>query len=342
MLRASFAPLCFAMFLAAGCAAPTAESAEDPAVDESALSGSTIQVLGSIAPGDSLSAEYSGTPRYRAYSFTAAAGDKVTFKVTSSTGGDALAYILRKNFATIARNDNASGTTKDAEVTAKIATGGTYYVAVRNAARGPATFTVSFDAPPAATSDSPGPACTGGLTSAGLASLFANKPTAGTSMIALGGYTAKIYTRDCSSTAGGCSPWSENPAATVPPSVRYDILVPPPFYRAGDTFGRSGAQGIDLVLRSRVETVDSGVAGFPCYHTLVGTAAEAKPGASTVAMGIRIQSTCSNDGSASIPFDTTVTDTCMKAVKIVDTQRSDFGGGAYVAKQLAVVIDARY
>jgi hypothetical protein len=79
--------------------------------------------------------------------------------------------------------------------------------------------------------------------------------------------------------------------------------------------------------------------GRPLFTSL---ARNATPGASTVATDLHVYSTCSNDGSATIAFDTTVTDACMKAVKIADTQRSDFGGGAYVAKQLAVVIDARY
>lgn len=331
----------------AGCAAAGAEPEGDVAVDEAALSGSLIQVLGTIAPGDSVSVPYTGTPKYRAYSFTADAGDKVTFKVASESGGDAFAYILGSTFATIAKNDNASATTKDAEVTAKLTKGGTYYVALRNVVRAPTTFTLSFVGTPPAVSDSPGAACAGALTGAGLAKLFSTKAAAGSgyaaSAIALGGYTAKVYTRDCSSTAGGCSAWSENANATAPASAQNDILVPSLNFRAGYVVGASGGGGIGLSLRSNeVQSVDSGVPGYPCYHSLVGVARNATPGASTVAMDLQVHSTCSNDGSATIAFDTTVTDTCMKAVKVMDTQRSDFGGGAYVAKQLAVVIDARY
>ncbi|HSO39912.1 MAG TPA: PPC domain-containing protein, partial [Labilithrix sp.] len=330
-----------------GCAADSAEPEDDVAVDEAALSSSLIQVLGTIAPGGSVSVPYTATPKYRAYSFTAAAGDKVTFKVTSESGGDAFAYILGSTFATIASNDNASATTKDAEVTATIKKSGTYYVALRNVVRAPTTFTLSFAGRPPAVSDSPGPACDGTLTSAGLAKLFSTKPAAGSgsaaSAIALGSYTAKVYTRDCSSTAGGCSAWSENANATAPASAQNDILVPSLKFRAGYVVGSSGGGGIGLRLRSNVvESVDSGVPGYPCYHSLVGAADIATPSASKVAMGLQVHSTCSNDGSATVAFDTTVTDACMKAVKIMDTQRSDFGGGAYVAKQLAVVIDARY
>jgi plastocyanin len=332
----------------AGCAADGAGPDEEVAVDDAALSSSQIQVLGAIAPGEAISVPYTATPKYRAYSFKASAGDSVTFKVTSASGGDAFAYILGSTFATVAKNDDASATTKDAEVTAKIKKTGTYYVALRNVVRAPTTFTLAFAGPPpAAVADSPGPACEGALTSAGLARLFSTKPSAGSgyaaSAIALGAYTARIYTRDCSSTAGGCSPWSESPNATAPASAWNDILVPNLDFRAGRLVGAVGGEGIRLSLQSNVvESVDSGVAGYPCHHTLVGSARTATPAASTVAMDVQVQSTCSNDGSATIAFDTTVTDACMKAVKITDTQRSDFGGGAYVAKQLAVVIDARY
>ena len=347
-VRALFASLFVLTTIAggAGCAADSAEPDEDVAVDEAALSSSLIQVLGTIAPGDSVSVPYTATPKYRAYSFTAAAGDNVTFRVASESGGDALAYILGSTFATIAKNDNASATTKDAEVTATIKKGGTYYVALRNVVRAPTTFTLSFAGPPPAASDSPGPACDGALTSAGLAKLFSTKPAAGSgsaSAIALGGYTARVYTRDCSSAAGGCSVWSENASATAPASAQNDILVPSLNFRAGYVVGASGGGGIGLSLRSNeVQSVYSGVPGYPCYHSLVGAARNATPGASTVAMDLQVRSTCSNDGSATVAFETTVTDACMKAVKIMDLQRSDFGGGAYVAKQLAVVIDARY
>jgi hypothetical protein len=136
---------------------------------DSALSAALIQNLGSISRGQTLSAGYTSTSKYRSYSFTAAAGDVVDFWVRSSNGGAAYAYILRSTFSTVTSNHDAPGT-KDAHVQATIATAGTYYLVFRDEALHDATFTVEFNKPAVAVdAGTDAPACRSGVAGCGQA-----------------------------------------------------------------------------------------------------------------------------------------------------------------------------
>jgi hypothetical protein len=198
---------------------------------DSALSASLIQNLGSIARGQTLTASYTSSPKYRSYSFTAAAGDVVDFWVRSSNGGDAYAYILRSSFSTVTSNHDAPGT-KDAHVTAKIATAGTYYLVFRDEALHDATFTVEFNKPavavdagapdaPAASPDDPFDpnSCTGPLLTNPV-SMFAP----GATTAPLGRYKLIYRDRSCTELTG-CTPWTPNvEASTVLQTGKYALL----------------------------------------------------------------------------------------------------------------------
>ncbi|NOU34444.1 MAG: hypothetical protein HOO96_41655 [Polyangiaceae bacterium] len=197
--------LLLSLFAATGC---TAETGTDELVeDESDLSASRIQQLGSIAPGETKTASYTSSPLYRSFAFTAKKGTTVDFWVRSSTG-DAVAYILRSSLSTLVRNDDADATTRDAHVKAKITADGTYYLVLKEAKSKAATFSVTFapltpvdPPPPPATSDPfDAASCTGAPLD------FVSKFAPGATEAVLGNYQIVLRKRQCNSTTG-CTPW---------------------------------------------------------------------------------------------------------------------------------------
>jgi hypothetical protein len=121
---------------------------EEPATasDEAALGGLLpSEIVGTIGPNDTSGLiHYVGTPHYRALSFTGDAGDAVDAWVRS-TNGDAVAWLLTSSFKSIAWNDNASPSTKDAHLHAVLSGPGTYYVVFRERDYTSADFRVSLD-----------------------------------------------------------------------------------------------------------------------------------------------------------------------------------------------------
>lgn len=69
-------------------------------------------------------------PAYRALRFQARAGDRLTAEVHTPNGADTLAYILRDDFATLARNDDVEGS-PGSRVAFRASRTGTYYLAFR-------------------------------------------------------------------------------------------------------------------------------------------------------------------------------------------------------------------
>jgi hypothetical protein len=115
-------------------------------------------VVGSIVPGTSSAPiRYSATPKYRALSFTANAGDRLDAWVRS-TDGDAVAWITDATFKSLATNDDASATTHDAHVLATIEKTGLQYLVFRERDFEPATFTASL-ARAADSAPTPGTSC---------------------------------------------------------------------------------------------------------------------------------------------------------------------------------------
>jgi hypothetical protein len=126
---------------------------EVTAKGKSALSGprqktvTSAMILGSLEyPQSTDTAAYTGSPEFVAFKFGANAGDRVDIWVRSADGGDAMAWILDDNFATLASNDDASHSTLDSHVkwTAKAGETFTHYLVIRDYWESPATFTVSF------------------------------------------------------------------------------------------------------------------------------------------------------------------------------------------------------
>jgi hypothetical protein len=206
-----------ALVASAGCAVDT--SNEDgtlaPESSESDLSASRIQQLGTITSGTTKTASYTSSPLYRAYAFTAKKGDSVDIWVRSSNG-DAVAYLLRSNNASIVRSDNASAATQDAHITATIAADGTYFIAFKEAKGKNADFTVSFTSTPASSGNDAGADSGGGgapsndafdpASCSGAPLDFVSKFAPGASEAVLSAYQIVLRKRQCNSVTG-CSPW---------------------------------------------------------------------------------------------------------------------------------------
>ncbi|HRG98617.1 MAG TPA: PPC domain-containing protein [Polyangiaceae bacterium] len=212
------------------CAFEGAAEEEESADVESDLTASRVHVLGAITPGQTLTAAYTSTPKYWAYSFTAQKGDVVDFWVRSPSGGDPYAYILGPSFATLKSNGNASKSTKDAHVKATLAAAGTYYVAFRDTAFANATLSVEFtgpaappvDAGPAPDAAPPAPALP---TCTGTPRFPTTGPLNATSVVRVS------YERDCDS-FGVCTPWTKRDERGVGASTNYGITSVDPTRRA--------------------------------------------------------------------------------------------------------------
>jgi hypothetical protein len=121
------------------------------------------------------------------------------------------------------------------------------------------------------------------------------------------------------------------------------ILVPSENFRAGYVLWDVSEGYLRLLFRSdTVMRVDSGVGNYPCYHTVVGYGNGSAPEDSMITMSVTQRSTCSNDTGSDVKFDTVVADSCMKAVKIAEIERTQLSSGAITTTELAVVFDARY
>jgi hypothetical protein len=134
------APLVLAL---AAVACGTGSSETGGEASDSDLSAASILDLGTIAPGETKTVDYTSSPTYRAFSFAATKDQNVDFWVRAS-GADPVAYILSPSRATIVRNDDADGTTTDARVTTKVSADGTYFIAFKELKRRPATISVAF------------------------------------------------------------------------------------------------------------------------------------------------------------------------------------------------------
>lgn len=205
-----------ALLASTGCAADTTASGEDDGLasesSESDLSASRIQQLGAITSGTTKTASYTSSPLYRAYSFTAKKGDSVDLWVRSANG-DAVAWLLRESNASITKNDDATGSTHDAHIAAKIPSDGRYFIAFKEAKGKSADFTVSFASTPASSGADAGgggapsndafdPASCSGGAPLDLVSKFAP----GASEAVLAPYQIVLRKRQCNSVTG-CSPW---------------------------------------------------------------------------------------------------------------------------------------
>ena len=191
----------------AGCAVDTSED-DDSLSSESDLSATRIQQLGTIASGATKTVSYTSSPLYRAYAFTAKKGDSVDIWVRSSSG-DAIAYLLRSSYSTVARNDDASGATHDAHLSATIKSDGQYFIAFKEAKGKNADFTVSFTSTSASSANDAGPATNDAFDPASCSGApldFVSKFRPGATEAVLSDYQIVLRKRQCNSVTG-CSPW---------------------------------------------------------------------------------------------------------------------------------------
>ena len=142
-LRKSILTLLLAVALPSSLVACAGADEEAVESDDFDLSASAIQVVGTISKGETKTVRYTKSPKYRAYRFTAAAGEKVDAWVRS-VNGDARAYILRSDFGTLATNNDADDSTTDAHLVRTIRTAGTYYLAFKENKAKDADFTVTM------------------------------------------------------------------------------------------------------------------------------------------------------------------------------------------------------
>ena len=136
-----------------------AEEAKTPVTDDfSQLTGldeksdafsSQMKTLGTLTYGQtSASKLYTKSPKYRAYRFDGAVGDKVDVWVRSNDG-DAVAWLVDKSFHVIASNDDADGTTFDSHLVATLpaSSSTTHWIIYREYAKANAHFTVELGGP---------------------------------------------------------------------------------------------------------------------------------------------------------------------------------------------------
>ena len=138
----------------AGCS-NAGPSKEDVASSESDLTSPGY--LGQIASGQTKTTSYSNPPRYRAYGFSASAGDKITADVRS-IDGDAMGWITDSSYAALASNDDASSSTLDSKVVYTVPAGTAtkaYRIVFRDYDLLSATFDVTLTIDPAVLSCDP-------------------------------------------------------------------------------------------------------------------------------------------------------------------------------------------
>jgi hypothetical protein len=147
-------PLALALAFAASC---TADDVKDPITDD--LSGlsvagdgqegkaDTISLVGTLKYGKtSSSVSYYSPPEYRAFKFSAAAGDEVEVEVRSTTG-DAVGWVLDDDLEVLAYNDDASGSTYNSHIELVIpaSASATHYVVFRDYYFDDASFRVELN-----------------------------------------------------------------------------------------------------------------------------------------------------------------------------------------------------
>jgi len=132
----------FVLGLAPACSVGEAASSEDQAVDSSEDELRTLtapEILGSLGYGQtSAPVAYAKTPRYRAFSFVASAGDEVEIAINALSGKSAQLWLTTSTFA------NVTTSTTGQLPSAKLKTAGTYYIVFRSSDFAPASYAVTL------------------------------------------------------------------------------------------------------------------------------------------------------------------------------------------------------
>jgi hypothetical protein len=132
-----------------GCSAESTDKDDQVASTyASELTVTGAAYLGTISSGQSKTSYYYDPPKYRAYGFTAKAGDNVVIDVTSPDG-DAMAWLTDSTYATTyASNDDASSRTLDSHIAYTVpqsaGSSKSYRIVFRDYDRLDATFHISL------------------------------------------------------------------------------------------------------------------------------------------------------------------------------------------------------
>jgi len=155
---ASFSPLTtslatlLVLALAPACSVESGGSSDDGAVassDDELRALTAAEILGPLMYGQtSAPIAYAKTPRYRALSFFASAGDEVQIAINALSGKGAQLWLTTSTFA------NVAASTSGQLPSAKLKTAGTYYIVFRSSDFAPASYAVTLSkvavVPPAA------------------------------------------------------------------------------------------------------------------------------------------------------------------------------------------------
>ena len=326
--------------LAAPACALEADEGNDTEAADDELAASRVKVVGSIGADESKSVAYTASPKYRGFTYAGKKGDQVTLRGVAANGAIVRLWVLGSGMKTLASNSAKNG--GDLRYTLKSTGSFTFALATSNASSTTITLTAKVPGTVHAVSEAPGESCDGTLTSAGMASMFTDKPLAGggdwsytgnyhAGAVRLGDYTRTSYTRSCSSSTGGCTAWTP-------------IVENPLGGNTGYLLAGGDANDFRIALRSKnVVAISSGVPQYPCYHNIAGYGYGATVGDPSLdSMTIRDASTCSNDAGPNVAYRAVATDTCFRAVHQVETSRRDFGDGAYTSTEKATVFYAAY
>lgn len=117
--------------------------------EKSDIFSTNWRLMGSMSYGQtSASVAYSNPPRYRAFKFAGAAGDKVDVWVRSTNGGDSVAWVLNDAFVIQGSNDDASASNYDSHIVTTLGANRegivTYYVVFRDYDLARANFKVTL------------------------------------------------------------------------------------------------------------------------------------------------------------------------------------------------------
>jgi hypothetical protein len=125
------------------CGARPSESVGESSTENALRALASNEILGSIGYGETRSPiAYTATPRYRAYTFSGAAGDAITIDVRSlSVGGDPAVWLLA------ADNSNLAAV-HGGHIAATLPQTASYTIALRDFNLEDATFSVSLAGPP--------------------------------------------------------------------------------------------------------------------------------------------------------------------------------------------------
>lgn len=142
MKRLLFTSLFVASSLTVACSVSSPSDEATGSSEDELRVPSKAEILGDITYGQTLAVDYTEVPSFRAFRLAGKQGDSLDLWVRSPSGGDARAWVVRESGETLAKNDNADGSTLDAHVALTLPRTETYFVVLRDANYEDNAFTV--------------------------------------------------------------------------------------------------------------------------------------------------------------------------------------------------------